>query len=84
MAGLHGRNQWRLPVLLAGMLFAQGRRVPLAAALGRPCLWRPHPEHWRAKTLASGSRYPAFDEGRHDTRTLTRPGAPYLASASRW
>jgi hypothetical protein len=27
MAGLHGRNRWRLPVLLAGMLFAQGRRT---------------------------------------------------------
>lgn len=27
MVGLHGRNQWRLPVLLAGMLFAQGRRT---------------------------------------------------------
>jgi hypothetical protein len=27
MAGLHGRNRWRFPVLLAGMLFAQGRRT---------------------------------------------------------
>ena len=27
MAGLHGRNQWRLPVLLMGILFAQGRRT---------------------------------------------------------
>ena len=27
MVGLHGRNRWRLPVLLAGMLFAQGRRT---------------------------------------------------------
>jgi hypothetical protein len=27
MAGLHGRNRWRLPALLAGMLFAQGRRT---------------------------------------------------------
>jgi hypothetical protein len=27
MAGLHGRNRWRLPLLLAGMLFAQGRRT---------------------------------------------------------
>lgn len=26
-AGLHGRNRWRLPVLLAGILFAQGRRT---------------------------------------------------------
>ena len=24
-AGLHGRNRWRLPVLLLGMLFAGGR-----------------------------------------------------------
>ena len=27
MAGLHGRNQWRLPILLMGILFAQGRRT---------------------------------------------------------
>jgi hypothetical protein len=27
MQGLHGRNRWRLPLLLAGMLFAQGRRT---------------------------------------------------------
>ena len=27
MAGLHGRHRWRLPLLLAGMLFAQGRRT---------------------------------------------------------
>jgi len=26
-AGLHARNRWRLPVLLAGMLFATGRRT---------------------------------------------------------
>ena len=26
-AGLHARNRWRLPVLLAGMLFAGGRRT---------------------------------------------------------
>jgi hypothetical protein len=26
-AGLHGRNRWRLPVLLVGMLFAGGRRT---------------------------------------------------------
>lgn len=26
-AGLHARNRWRLPVLLSGMLFAQGRRT---------------------------------------------------------
>jgi hypothetical protein len=26
-AGLHARNRWRLPVLLVGMLFAQGRRT---------------------------------------------------------
>jgi hypothetical protein len=26
-AGLHARNRWRLPVLLLGMLFAQGRRT---------------------------------------------------------
>ena len=26
-AGLHGRNSWRLGVLLAGVLFAQGRRT---------------------------------------------------------
>jgi len=26
-AGLHARNRWRLPVLLAGMLFAGGRRM---------------------------------------------------------
>ncbi len=26
-AGLHGRNRWRLPVLLLGMLFAGGRRT---------------------------------------------------------
>ncbi len=26
-AGLHARNRWRLPVLLAGMLFASGRRT---------------------------------------------------------
>ena len=26
-AGLHARNRWRLPVLLTGMLFAQGRRT---------------------------------------------------------
>ena len=25
--GLHARNRWRLPVLLAGMLFASGRRT---------------------------------------------------------
>jgi hypothetical protein len=27
VAGLHGRNPWRLPVLLMGILFAQGRRT---------------------------------------------------------
>ena len=26
-AGLHARNRWRLPVLLSGLLFAQGRRT---------------------------------------------------------
>ena len=26
-AGLHARNRWRLPVLLAGILFAHGRRT---------------------------------------------------------
>lgn len=26
-AGLHGRNRWRLPILLTGVLFAQGRRT---------------------------------------------------------
>ena len=26
-AGLHARNRWRLPVLLMGILFAQGRRT---------------------------------------------------------
>jgi hypothetical protein len=26
-AGLHGRNRWRLPILLVGILFAQGRRT---------------------------------------------------------
>ena len=26
-AGLHARNRWRLPVLLAGLLFASGRRT---------------------------------------------------------
>ena len=26
-AGLHGRSRWRLPVLLVGMLFANGRRT---------------------------------------------------------
>ena len=26
-AGLHARNRWRLPVLLAGILFAAGRRT---------------------------------------------------------
>ena len=26
-AGLHARNHWRLPVLLVGILFAQGRRT---------------------------------------------------------
>src|SRR5947209_4825224 len=26
-AGLHARNRWRLPMLLGGMLFAQGRRT---------------------------------------------------------
>ena len=26
-AGLHARNRWRLPVLLVGILFAQGRRT---------------------------------------------------------
>jgi len=26
-AGLHARNRWRLPVLLLGILFAQGRRT---------------------------------------------------------
>jgi hypothetical protein len=26
-AGLHARNRWRLPVLMAGMLFADGRRT---------------------------------------------------------
>ncbi|MCC7084574.1 MAG: hypothetical protein IT427_06170 [Pirellulales bacterium] len=25
-AGLHARNRWRLPILLAGMLFAHGHR----------------------------------------------------------
>ena len=25
--GLHGRNRWRLPVLLTGILFAVGRRT---------------------------------------------------------
>ena len=25
--GLHGRNRWRLPILLTGILFAQGRRT---------------------------------------------------------
>lgn len=27
LAGLHGRNGWRLPILLTGILFAQGRRT---------------------------------------------------------
>jgi hypothetical protein len=27
MAGLHGRNRWRLSILLMGILFAQGRRT---------------------------------------------------------
>jgi hypothetical protein len=27
MAGLHGQNRWRLPLVLCGMLFAQGRRT---------------------------------------------------------
>ncbi len=27
VAGLHARNRWRLPVLLVGILFAQGRRT---------------------------------------------------------
>lgn len=26
-AGLHGRNRWRLSVVLLGMLFASGRRT---------------------------------------------------------
>ncbi len=26
-AGLHARNRWRLPILLAGILFAHGRRT---------------------------------------------------------
>ena len=26
-AGLHARNRWRLPVLLTGILFANGRRT---------------------------------------------------------
>ena len=26
-SGLHGRNAWRLPVLMLGMLFARGRRT---------------------------------------------------------
>ncbi len=26
-AGLHARNRWRLPLLLIGILFAQGRRT---------------------------------------------------------
>ncbi len=26
-AGLHARNRWRLPLLLSGILFAQGRRT---------------------------------------------------------
>ena len=26
-AGLHARNRWRLPVLLVGILFANGRRT---------------------------------------------------------
>ena len=26
-AGLHARNRWRLPVLIVGILFAQGRRT---------------------------------------------------------
>ena len=26
-AGLHARNRWRLPLLLLGILFAQGRRT---------------------------------------------------------
>jgi hypothetical protein len=26
-AGLHARHRWRLPLLLVGMLFAQGRRT---------------------------------------------------------
>ena len=26
-AGLHGRNRWRLSVVLLGMLFARGRRT---------------------------------------------------------
>ena len=26
-AGLHARNRWRLPVLMLGMLFANGRRT---------------------------------------------------------
>jgi hypothetical protein len=29
-AGLHARNRWRLPVLLVGILFAQGRRTVTA------------------------------------------------------
>jgi hypothetical protein len=26
-SGLHGRNRWRLPLLMLGILFAQGRRT---------------------------------------------------------
>ena len=30
MAGLHGRSRWRLPLVLAGLVFGQGRRVVAA------------------------------------------------------
>ena len=49
-AGLHARNRWRLPVLLIGMLFANGRRTVTswlrAAGVSDdfPCLALRHPK----------------------------------------
>jgi ribosomal protein S18 acetylase RimI-like enzyme len=47
-AGPHARNRWRLPVLMAGILFAQGRRTVT--------IWRRAPaESYHAKYRQSGA-----------------------------
>ena len=51
-AGLHARNRWRMPILLAGMLFASGRRTVttwLRAMLyvrGQTLVTIPKSRHW--------------------------------------
>jgi len=60
-AGLHARNRWRLPVLLAGMLFAQGCRYHLASC-------RRHHRRLRRLLLLLGGRGTQGRIARHAAR----------------